>query len=74
MFIPKVGRRAALILGKAAGALILAAVGGTVSWLLDRERKRIQEEAVRASDEPELVIELPGNAEAEKEPEADDEA
>lgn len=65
MIIPKVSRKAAVILGKAAGALILTAIGGTVSWLLDRERKRIQAEAVRTSEEPELVIELPREVEPE---------
>ena len=44
MILPKVSRKAALILGKAAGALILAAVGGTVTWLLDQGRRRILEE------------------------------
>ena len=59
MILPKLSRRAALILGKAAGVLIISAVGGTVSWLLDRERRRIQSEAVRVSEEPKLVLDLP---------------
>lgn len=72
MILPKVSRKAALILGKAAGALILAAVGGTVTWLLDQGRKRILEETELDEQEPELVIDLP--REVEQEPEADHEA
>ena len=78
MIIPKLSRRAAGIRGKTAGALVFAALGGIVTWTLDRERKRIQAEAERISEEPELVIDLPreGDAEAEPErsPEAEDEA
>lgn len=81
MIIPKIGRRAAVILGKAAGALIFAAVGGTVAWLLDRERRNILDEAERISEEPEQELELtleaaePSPETAEEEPpEAGDEA
>ena len=70
MILPKLSRRAALILGKAAGVLIISAVGGTVSWLLDRERRRVQAEAVRVSEEPTLVLDLP----TEVKPEAPEDA
>ncbi len=70
MIVPKLSRRAALILGKAAGVLIISAVGGTVSWLLDRERRRVQAEAVRVSEEPTLVLDLP----TEVKPEAPEDA
>lgn len=74
MLLPKVSRKAALILGKAAGALILAALGGTVTWLLDQGRRRVLEETPQEETEPELVIDLPREAEPEPEPEADHEA
>ena len=88
MLIPKLSRRAALILGKTAGALIFAAVGGVVTWALNKERKSIQAEAERIAGEPELVMDLtrdPGPADGSEttpedlpedgpEPEAEDEA
>ena len=64
MVLPKISRRAALILGKAAGAVIFAVVGGAVAWLLDKERKSIQEEAIRQSEEPEAEFSLPREIEA----------
>ncbi len=73
MILPKVSRRAAYILGKAAGTLILAAVGGTVTWLLDQGRKRILEETELDEQEPELVIDLPREAEPENRQEERDE-
>ena len=72
MIEPKASRKAALILGKAAGALILAAVGGTVTWLLDKGRREILDDT--RLEEEELVIDLPREAEPENVPEADDEA
>lgn len=51
MILPKISRRAALLLGKAAGAAIFALVGGAAAWLLDRERRAIQAEAIRRSEE-----------------------
>ena len=76
MLIPKLSRRAALILGKTVGALVFAAVGGVVTWALNQERKSIQAEAERISEEPELVMDLPREEEPEEEtePEAEDEA
>lgn len=74
MYIPKIGRRAAVLLGKTAGALLFAALGGTVTWLLDQGRRRIQEEAVQAAEEPETVMELPREAEPETEAGQDEEA
>jgi len=68
MLIPKLSRRAALILGKTVGALVFAAVGGVVTWALDRERRRIQAEAERIADEPELVVDLPREVAPEAEP------
>ena len=38
MVLPRISRRAAVILGKAAGAVIFTVVGGAVAWLLDKER------------------------------------
>ena len=67
MILPKVSRRAAVILGKAAGVLILTAVSGVVTWLLEKERREILEESVRAAEEPVIEIEIPA-------PEEDDEA
>ena len=57
MIVPKIGRKAAVTLGKAAGVLILAAVGSTVTWLLERGRRSLLEDAEQ--EEGELVIELP---------------
>ena len=62
MLIPKLSRRAALILGKTVGALVFAAVGGVVTWALNKERKSIQAEAERIAEEPELVMDLPREA------------
>ncbi|MBO4677133.1 MAG: hypothetical protein J5633_06275 [Oscillospiraceae bacterium] len=59
MVLPKISRRAALILGKAVGAVIFTVVGGAVAWLLDQERKSIQAEAIRQSEEPEMEFSLP---------------
>ena len=59
MIVSKLSRRAAFILGKTAGALIFAAIGGVVTWVLNKERKSIQAEAERIAEEPELVVELP---------------
>ena len=70
MLIPKLSRRAALILGKTAGALIFAAVGGAVTWALNKERKSIQAEAERVAGEPELVMDLPREAGTADGPEA----
>ena len=63
MILQKISRRAALILGKAVGAAVFAVVGGTVAWLLDRERRAIQEEAIRQAEEPEMEFTLPEEAE-----------
>ncbi len=71
MILPRISRRAALVLGKAAGALILTAVGGTVAWLLDQGRRRILEETPPEETEPELVIDLPREAEPENGPQSD---
>ena len=70
MILPKISRRAALVLGKAAGAVIFAAVGGAIALLLDKERKAIQAEAIRQSEEPEAEISLP--REIEDLPEAEE--
>lgn len=59
MVLPRISRRAAAILGKAAGAVIFTVVGGAVAWLLDKERKAIQAEAIRQSEEPEAEFSLP---------------
>lgn len=63
MILPKISRRAALILGKAVGAAVFAVVGGAVAWLLDQERRSIQEEAIRQSEEPEVEFTLPEEVE-----------
>ena len=76
--LPRISRKAAVFLGKAAGALIFTAIGGTVAWLLEKERKNILDEADRIAGEQE--IELPLEVEASPEnagegaPEAEDEA
>ena len=63
MVLPRISRKAALILGKASGAVIFTVVGGTVAWLLDKERRAIQAEAIRQSDEPEREFSLPQEVE-----------
>ena len=69
MILPRMSRKAALILGKAAGALIFTVVGGVAAWLLDKECRAIQEEAIRQSEEPEVEFSLP--AEVDGSPEED---
>ena len=63
MILPRISRRAALALGKAAGALIFTLVGGAVVWLLDKERRIIQAEAIQQSEEPEVEFSLPRETE-----------
>ena len=70
MILPKTSRRAALILGKAAGAVIFTILGGAAAWLLDKERRAIQAEAIRQSDEPEREFSLPREIEEASETEA----
>ena len=70
MILPRISRRAALILGKAAGAVIFTVVCGAVAWLLDKERKAVQAEAIRQSEEPEVEFSLP--REIEDLPETED--
>ena len=62
--LPRISRKAAVFLGKAAGALIFTVIGGAVALLLDKERKSIQEEAIRQSEEPEAEFSLPREIEA----------
>ena len=62
MILPKISRRAALILGKAVGAVIFTAVGGAVAWLLEKERRSVQAEAIRQAEEPEVEFSLPAEA------------
>lgn len=64
MILPRISRKAAVILGKAAGAVIFAMVGGAAAWLLDKERRAIQEEAIRQSEDTEMEFSLPVEAEA----------
>ena len=67
MILPRISRRAAVILGKAAGAVIFTVVGGAVAWLLDKERRAIQDEAIRQAEEPEMEFSLPEEVEEQAE-------
>ena len=62
MILPRISRKAAVILGKAAGAVIFAVVGGAAAWLLDKERRAIQDEAIRQSEDTEMEFSLPVEA------------
>lgn len=62
MILPKISRRAAVVLGKAAGAVIFTVVGGAVAWLLDQERRAIQAEAIRRAEEQETEVTIPTEA------------
>lgn len=76
--LPRISRKAAVFLGKAAGALIFTVIGGAVALLLDKERKSILNEAERVAGEQETELPLEVEASPETEgdtgPEADDEA
>lgn len=67
--IPRISRRTAVFLGKAAGALIFTAIGGVTAWLLEKERKSILDKAAEISEETELELDLPSAVEPENTPE-----
>ena len=69
MIPSRISRRAAVILGKAAGAVIFTVVGGAVAWLLEKERRAVQAEAIRQAEEPEVEFSLPREVTEQAEPE-----